>query len=249
MPRSDASFSEDLRPGAQVAENAIVLGMVDFRDRDRIVRLLTPKHGKISAVARNAVGSKTRFGGALEPAFFVTAQLRAPRDVHSSEAPLWGLDRVDLRDNFAHVRGSFGLLESALYAVAAVRDLVPDGPVDEELFRGLGRFLRALSHAQATASPESARIAFFSWFSGAVGFGNAAELLEKSSAEETRFAARALGEWLARRPGDFESYFGLLAQAAPVRFRRRDETDLYVRWTDVAGLRWPHFEKWTGLNS
>jgi len=244
MP-SKAGRPLELRPGAQIVEMAIVLGLTNFKDRDRIVTLLTPTLGKVSSVARNAVGSKTRFGGALEPTFFVNAQLRVPRDVSSSEAPLWGLDRVDLREDFAHIRGSYGLLESALYAVSLVRDLVPDGPCDEALFLGLGRYLRSLAHPHAAVSSESARIAFFSWFSTLLGFGSSSDFLAAS--EEAEFPTRALGEWLARKPGDFEAYFELLAEAAPARFRRRDEVDIYVRWVDVSGLRWPHFERWSGL--
>lgn len=249
MPRveSPAVSQGELRPGVQLNEHALVLGMVEFKERDRIVRLITPKLGKISALARNAVGSKQRFGGSLEAAFFVTAHLRVPRDLSSSEAPLWSLEKVDLRENFPHVRESYGLLESALYAVALVRDLVPDGPCDEELFRGLGRFLRALARPQAALSPESARIAFFCWFSALMGFGNSAAILTPSG--EKQLPAQALGEWLARKPGDFDSYFELLSDAAPTRFRRRDETDLYVRWVDISGLRWPHFERWAGLSS
>jgi DNA repair protein RecO (recombination protein O) len=44
-----------------------VLKSVDYRDADRVLTLLTERHGKTSVLARNARASRRRFGGALEP--------------------------------------------------------------------------------------------------------------------------------------------------------------------------------------
>lgn len=46
---------------------AVVLRSVDFGESDRILTLLTDRHGRISAIARGARKSAKRFGGALEP--------------------------------------------------------------------------------------------------------------------------------------------------------------------------------------
>lgn len=48
-----------------VTDRAIVLRVVPFEDRHRIVTAITENHGRISALARNSVQSR-RFGGALE---------------------------------------------------------------------------------------------------------------------------------------------------------------------------------------
>jgi len=45
---------------------AIVIGRVNFGEADRVVRFLTPEHGKLSAVAKGVRRIKSRFGGHLE---------------------------------------------------------------------------------------------------------------------------------------------------------------------------------------
>jgi DNA repair protein RecO (recombination protein O) len=44
----------------------IVIGRTNFGEADRIIRLLTPEHGKISAVAKGVRKIKSRLGGHLE---------------------------------------------------------------------------------------------------------------------------------------------------------------------------------------
>jgi len=45
---------------------AIVIGRVNFGEADRVVRFLTPEHGKLAAVAKGVRRIKSRFGGHLE---------------------------------------------------------------------------------------------------------------------------------------------------------------------------------------
>lgn len=47
--------------------NGIVIGRTNFGEADRIVRLLTPEHGKLSAVAKGVRRIKSRLAGHLEP--------------------------------------------------------------------------------------------------------------------------------------------------------------------------------------
>jgi DNA repair protein RecO (recombination protein O) len=51
----------------------IVIGRTNFGEADRIIRLLTPEHGKLSAVAKGVRKIKSRLGGHLE--LFADAQL------------------------------------------------------------------------------------------------------------------------------------------------------------------------------
>jgi hypothetical protein len=55
--------------------DAVVLGVMDYREADRIVTLFTLEHGKIKGVARGAKRSIRRFGGALEPFARLAVQL------------------------------------------------------------------------------------------------------------------------------------------------------------------------------
>ncbi|HMR06578.1 MAG TPA: DNA repair protein RecO [Polyangiaceae bacterium] len=54
---------------------ALVVGRVATGDADVIVTLFTEKLGRVSALARNAMRSQRRFGGALEPLHTVRVQL------------------------------------------------------------------------------------------------------------------------------------------------------------------------------
>ncbi len=51
----------------------IVIGRTNFGEADRIIRLLTPEHGKLSAVAKGVRKIKSRLGGHLE--LFANTQL------------------------------------------------------------------------------------------------------------------------------------------------------------------------------
>ena len=46
--------------------DAVVLRLVDHGERNRIVTLFTPEHGRVAAMARSARGKSRRFGGHLD---------------------------------------------------------------------------------------------------------------------------------------------------------------------------------------
>ena len=57
----------------QHAGEAIVLRLWPFQEADLIVSLFTREQGRIKGVARHAMRSRRRFGGALEPMTVVRA--------------------------------------------------------------------------------------------------------------------------------------------------------------------------------
>lgn len=71
---------------------AIVVGHADYGDADRIVRLLTPAYGRVSALARGARRSQRRFGGALDTGNRIEAALRP------GSGSLWHIDEATLVD-------------------------------------------------------------------------------------------------------------------------------------------------------
>src|ERR1700685_151364 len=66
---------------------AIVLRTWPFHEADLLVSLFTRDQGKVRGVARHAMKSRRRFGGALEPATYVRA--------HYTERPRQELMRLD----------------------------------------------------------------------------------------------------------------------------------------------------------
>jgi DNA repair protein RecO (recombination protein O) len=108
---------------------AIVLRTWPFLEADLLVSLFTREQGRVKGVARHALRSRRRFGGALEPMTHVRATYW--------ERPRQELVRLD----------SFEILSSplmlpvdyartaALELVAEVLEELPEGAVDDAVFR------------------------------------------------------------------------------------------------------------------
>jgi len=118
--------------GRQIAHHgeAIVLRTWPFHEADLLVSLFTREQGKVKGVARHAMKSRKRFGGALEPATHVLA--------HYTERPKQELVRLD----------SFEILWSPLSApidtlrlaglqlvVEVLEEAMPEGAVEDNVFR------------------------------------------------------------------------------------------------------------------
>jgi len=109
---------------------AIVLRTWPFHEADLLVSLFTREQGKVKGVARHAMRSRKRFGGALEPGTYVRA--------HYTERPKQDLVRLD----------SFEILWSPLTApvdalrlagmqlvVEVLEEAMPEGAVEDNVFR------------------------------------------------------------------------------------------------------------------
>ena len=84
-----AEWDEDLAQGRLIPHygEAIVLRTWPFLEADLLVSLFTRDQGVVKGVARHAMRSRRRFGGALEPGTYVTA--------HYTERPREELVRLD----------------------------------------------------------------------------------------------------------------------------------------------------------
>lgn len=87
----------------------IVVGTVDYGEADRIVHLLTPTDGKVSAMARGARKSKRRFVGALE------AGNRLDVEVKKGRGDLFTLIRADIDHGRSHIRKTLEGITLAAY--------------------------------------------------------------------------------------------------------------------------------------
>jgi DNA repair protein RecO (recombination protein O) len=104
---------------------AIVLRTWPFHEADLLVSLFTRDQGKVKGVARHAMKSRKRFGGALEPATVVRA--------HYTERPKQELVRLD----------QFEILWSPLTA-----------PIDTLRLAGLQLVVEVLEEAMPELAPE-----------------------------------------------------------------------------------------------
>ncbi len=108
---------------------AIVLRTWPFHEADLLVSLFTREHGRVKGVARHAMRSRRRFGGALEPMTHVRATW--------AERPRQELVRLD---GFEIVSSPLtGAVDyarvAAIELLAEVLDELPEGAVEDAVFR------------------------------------------------------------------------------------------------------------------
>ncbi len=131
-------------------EEALVLRTWPFHEADLLISLFTREQGKVKGVARHAMRSRKRFGGALEPATHVRA--------HYTERPRQDLVRMD----------SFEILWSPLSApvdllrvagiqlvVEVLEEAMPEGAPEDNVFRLALTALRAMERPLAGGSEGS----------------------------------------------------------------------------------------------
>jgi DNA repair protein RecO (recombination protein O) len=133
---------------------AIVLRTWPFHEADLLVSLFTREQGRVKGVARHAMKSRKRFGGALEPATHVRA--------HYTERPQQELVRLD----------SFEILWSPLSApvdalrlagmqlvVEVLEEAMPDLAVEDNIFRLATTVLTAMESSRPlTLSPKPSAV-------------------------------------------------------------------------------------------
>lgn len=134
-------------PGPLKAE-AIVLRSIRYGEADRILHLYTLAYGRLSAIAKGARRSRSRFGARLEPFMHVRAVLHVGR---SDLLTVTGVDTVAVH---AGLREHAATLDSAARACDAVARLFETTDPHPEVFRLLANQLALLS-----ADPRQARAA------------------------------------------------------------------------------------------
>jgi hypothetical protein len=232
----------ELREGQELATHALILSVTPFEDNHRIVKLLSPELGKFTALARNAARSRKRFGAGLEPMNHVKAHVRVSRGVAAQrEQALYGLDSVELQSSFLHLRASYAGLETALFVLRLIGDLIPDGHVDAHLFRSIGRLYRDLKPEFWVQSSSQIRVLFWLWMADHLGYGRLlSEFFQFSSEDETLFFSTEFS---------IEQLERLLLKFGRLNLDTTIEIKLYKEWTERSGLQWTHFERWLGSRS
>lgn len=120
-----------------VADEAIVIGMSDYRETDKIVQLFTKGHGRMSGVARGARKSVKRFGGALELFAKISLQF-VPAE------SLVTLNSAEPFTIFPGIRTALDKIANASYAVELVSLITAERVPNRRLYRLLCAYLDQL---------------------------------------------------------------------------------------------------------
>ncbi len=124
---------------------AIVIGRTNFGEADRVVRLLTPDHGKVSSVAKGVRKIKSRMAGHLELFGEVNLMLATGHnlDVITSARLIWYPH---------HLAGDFAALPLAFSFATAIDRLVEPGHGSYKLYEALRETIHALDeHGESSA--------------------------------------------------------------------------------------------------
>lgn len=115
-----------------------------YKERDRLVTLLTENNGRMSGIAKGAIHSK-RFGGAFD--LFTCIQFRAKDSVTQG---LVRIDEVDIRRDFHELRKRLENMSAAGYFVDLCLRLSDERQATRELFLLLTHYLYLLETQPAT---------------------------------------------------------------------------------------------------
>ena len=130
-------------------DEAIVLRTWPFHEADLLVSLFTRERGKVKGVARHAMRSRRRFGGALEPATQVMA--------HYTERPREDLVRMD---SFEIVWSPLTAPVDALRAaglalvVEVVEEAMPELAAEDNVFRLAVSVLRGMGSEERSENRD-----------------------------------------------------------------------------------------------
>jgi DNA repair protein RecO (recombination protein O) len=132
---------------------ALVLRSIRYGEADRILHLYTPARGRLSAIAKGARRSRSRFGARLEPFFHVRAVL------HEGRSELLTVTSVDTVAPHRRLREHAVTLDAAARACDAVTRLFETPDPHPEVFHLLANEL-ALLDADVAHARSGTGLAF-----------------------------------------------------------------------------------------
>ncbi|MCB1039246.1 MAG: DNA repair protein RecO [Acidimicrobiales bacterium] len=123
-------------------DHGIVLRTHKLGEADRIVSLLTERHGKVRAVAKGVRKTKSKFGARLEPPTHVALQLYEGRELDI-------VTQAESADHFRAIREDLDRLTRAVTMLEAADQLSLEREPNVDLYRMLLGALRALDDRNA----------------------------------------------------------------------------------------------------
>lgn len=133
--------------GRSLRTEAIVLRSIRYGEADRILHLYTPDHGRVSAIAKGARRTRSRFGARLEPFFHLRVQL------HVGRSDLRTVTSAETIDAHGPLRERAATLDAAARACDAVARLFETDDPNPATFHLLANELRLLDVDEAAARP------------------------------------------------------------------------------------------------
>jgi DNA repair protein RecO (recombination protein O) len=114
----------------QKQSEAIVLRTYPLREADLLVTFFTRAEGKVKGVAKSAMRSKKRFGGALEP----LTQVRVYYE-DKEKRELARIDSCDVLQSPLSAAVDYGRAAALAHVAEVVDELLPDREVNDAVFR------------------------------------------------------------------------------------------------------------------
>ena len=130
--------------------HALILRAVDVGESDRIVHLLVPEHGRVTAVAKGARRSTKRFSGTLDLFNHLRVSLHRRRG-----SAIGRLEQAVLVRHFAPLRSDPARFALACYLLELLDRLAPEGGARRDMHR-LFRFALDSFEAISTHHPDLA---------------------------------------------------------------------------------------------
>jgi len=119
-------------------DQGIVLRTYKLGEADRIVVLMTGRHGKVRSVAKGVRKTKSKFGARLEPPTHVALQLHEGRELDL-------VTQADTIDHFRDLRTDLDRITRAVTMLEAVDQVSMEREPNANLYRMLLGALRALA--------------------------------------------------------------------------------------------------------
>jgi DNA repair protein RecO (recombination protein O) len=135
---------------AAVRTEALVLRYVDYGESDRILHLLVPDRGRLTAIAKGARRSVRRFGGTLD----LFNHLRVQFDRRRRTASMARLEQATLIQSFTPLRRDTRRFALACYLLELLDRMAPEGGPRGDM-RRLFAFALAGLRAAATREPDA----------------------------------------------------------------------------------------------
>jgi DNA repair protein RecO (recombination protein O) len=109
---------------------AIVLRTWPFHESDLVVSLLTREQGRVKGVARHALRSQRRFGGALEPMTHVRATY-----VEQPRQELMRLDAFEILSSPMSRPVDYERTAALQFVAEVIEEAMPEGAAEDAVFR------------------------------------------------------------------------------------------------------------------
>ncbi|HRA35346.1 MAG TPA: DNA repair protein RecO, partial [Acidimicrobiales bacterium] len=119
-------------------DQGIVLRTYKLGEADRIVSIITERHGKVRAVAKGVRKTKSKFGARLEPTSHVALQLYEGRELDI-------VTQAESIDHFRPIRDDLDRLGRAVTMLETVDQVAMEREPNPALYRMLLGALRSLA--------------------------------------------------------------------------------------------------------